>query len=73
MAAQAILAFGVLNGGSLSRVAGENVGVYGINQGGLGLGATVTLTDGNGNPIGQVTADGSGNWSFTASTRATWH
>ncbi|WP_420107197.1 Ig-like domain-containing protein [Pseudomonas aeruginosa] len=28
-------------------------------------GATVTLTDGNGNPIGQVTADGSGNWSFT--------
>ncbi|MGU2161649.1 MBG domain-containing protein [Pseudomonas aeruginosa] len=27
----------VLNGGSLSRVAGENVGVYGINQGGLGL------------------------------------
>ncbi|MCO3609787.1 Ig-like domain repeat protein, partial [Pseudomonas aeruginosa] len=31
-------------------------------------GATVTLTDGNGNPIGQVTADGSGNWSFTPST-----
>ncbi len=30
----------VLNGGSLSRVAGENVGVYGINQGGLGLGPT---------------------------------
>ncbi|WP_256568131.1 Ig-like domain-containing protein, partial [Pseudomonas aeruginosa] len=28
-------------------------------------GATVILTDGNGNPIGQVTADGSGNWSFT--------
>ncbi|MCC5725696.1 hypothetical protein LH483_28705, partial [Klebsiella pneumoniae] len=27
----------VLNGGSLSRVAGENVGVYGLNQGGLGL------------------------------------
>ncbi|MGX6588493.1 MBG domain-containing protein [Pseudomonas aeruginosa] len=27
----------VLNGGSLSRVTGENVGVYGINQGGLGL------------------------------------
>ncbi|MCO2970576.1 hemagglutination protein, partial [Pseudomonas aeruginosa] len=27
----------VLNSGSLSRVAGENVGVYGINQGGLGL------------------------------------
>ncbi|KAA5635746.1 hemagglutination activity domain-containing protein, partial [Pseudomonas aeruginosa] len=27
----------VLNGGSLSRVAGENVGVYGINQGGLAL------------------------------------
>ncbi|ABR82076.1 cable pili-associated 22 kDa adhesin protein [Pseudomonas paraeruginosa PA7] len=31
-------------------------------------GSTVTLTDGNGNPIGQVTADGSGNWSFTPST-----
>ncbi|HHN3326026.1 TPA: Ig-like domain-containing protein, partial [Pseudomonas aeruginosa] len=31
-------------------------------------GATVTLTDGSGNPIGQVTADGSGNWSFTPST-----
>ncbi|HHN1596636.1 TPA: Ig-like domain-containing protein, partial [Pseudomonas aeruginosa] len=31
-------------------------------------GATVTLTDGNGNPIGQVTADGSGNWSFTPGT-----
>ncbi|WP_033965225.1 Ig-like domain-containing protein, partial [Pseudomonas aeruginosa] len=31
-------------------------------------GATVTLTDGNGNPIGQVTADGSGNWSFTPTT-----
>ncbi|HFJ9850570.1 TPA: Ig-like domain-containing protein, partial [Pseudomonas aeruginosa] len=28
-------------------------------------GSTVTLTDGNGNPIGQATADGSGNWSFT--------
>ncbi|MBT9236782.1 BapA prefix-like domain-containing protein [Pseudomonas sp. MG-2] len=28
-------------------------------------GATVTLTDGSGNPIGQITADGSGNWSFT--------
>ncbi|MEN5228211.1 Ig-like domain-containing protein, partial [Pseudomonas asiatica] len=28
-------------------------------------GATVTLTNGSGNPIGQVTADGSGNWSFT--------
>ncbi|MGV8743968.1 MBG domain-containing protein, partial [Pseudomonas aeruginosa] len=27
----------VLNGGSLVRVAGENVGVYGIKQGGLGL------------------------------------
>ncbi len=26
----------VLNGGSLSRVAGENVGVYGINQGASG-------------------------------------
>ncbi|MFK1212735.1 Ig-like domain-containing protein [Pseudomonas aeruginosa] len=31
-------------------------------------GATVTLADGNGNPIGQVTADGSGNWTFTPST-----
>ncbi|ENL8731657.1 BapA prefix-like domain-containing protein [Pseudomonas aeruginosa] len=31
-------------------------------------GATVTLTDGNGNPIGQVTADGSGNWTFTPGT-----
>ncbi|HBO5135704.1 TPA: BapA prefix-like domain-containing protein [Pseudomonas aeruginosa] len=31
-------------------------------------GATVTLTDGNGNPIGQVTADGSGNWTFTPTT-----
>ncbi|WP_143479233.1 Ig-like domain-containing protein, partial [Pseudomonas aeruginosa] len=31
-------------------------------------GSSVTLTDGNGNPIGQVTADGSGNWSFTPCT-----
>ncbi|MBT1123538.1 Ig-like domain-containing protein [Pseudomonas aeruginosa] len=31
-------------------------------------GSTVTLTDGNGNPIGQVTADGSGNWTYTPST-----
>ncbi|WP_340572792.1 Ig-like domain-containing protein, partial [Stenotrophomonas sp. G106K1] len=31
-------------------------------------GATVILTDGGGNPIGQVTADGSGNWSFTPGT-----
>ncbi|MBH9424568.1 hypothetical protein I5L00_31215, partial [Pseudomonas aeruginosa] len=31
-------------------------------------GSSVTLTDGNGNPIGQVTADGSGNWSFPPST-----
>ncbi|WP_235376715.1 Ig-like domain-containing protein, partial [Pseudomonas putida] len=29
------------------------------------IGAKVTLTDGSGNPIGQTTADGSGNWSFT--------
>ncbi|MGV8202543.1 Ig-like domain-containing protein, partial [Pseudomonas aeruginosa] len=28
-------------------------------------GSSVTLTGGNGNPIGKVTADGSGNWSFT--------
>ncbi|MCE5990401.1 Ig-like domain-containing protein, partial [Pseudomonas sp. LM20] len=31
-------------------------------------GATVTLTDGSGNPIGQTTADGSGNWSFIPGT-----
>ncbi|MDT1000284.1 Ig-like domain-containing protein, partial [Pseudomonas aeruginosa] len=31
-------------------------------------GATVILTDGGGNPIGQATADGSGNWSFTPAT-----
>ncbi|TPD98942.1 Ig-like domain repeat protein, partial [Stenotrophomonas maltophilia] len=31
-------------------------------------GATVLLTDGSGNPIGQATADGSGNWSFTPGT-----
>ncbi|MDI2288370.1 Ig-like domain-containing protein, partial [Pseudomonas aeruginosa] len=31
-------------------------------------GATVILTDGAGNPIGQATADGSGNWSFTPGT-----
>ncbi|HCD6287686.1 TPA: surface adhesion protein, partial [Pseudomonas aeruginosa] len=31
-------------------------------------GATVILTDGGGNPIGQATADGSGNWSFTPGT-----
>ena len=31
-------------------------------------GATVTLTDGSGNPIGQTTVDGSGNWSFTPGT-----
>ncbi|WP_256576339.1 Ig-like domain-containing protein, partial [Pseudomonas sp. SID14000] len=30
--------------------------------------STVALTDGNGNPIGQITADGSGNWSFTPAT-----
>ncbi|MBH9400168.1 BapA prefix-like domain-containing protein, partial [Pseudomonas aeruginosa] len=30
--------------------------------------SSVTLTDGNGNPIGQVTADGSGNWTFTPTT-----
>ncbi|MDT1028245.1 Ig-like domain-containing protein, partial [Pseudomonas paraeruginosa] len=28
-------------------------------------GAKVILTDGNGNPIGQSSAEGSGNWSFT--------
>ncbi|KAB0732977.1 surface adhesion protein, partial [Pseudomonas aeruginosa] len=31
-------------------------------------GAKVFLTDGSGNPIGEVTADGSGNWAFTPST-----
>jgi len=31
-------------------------------------GATVVLTDGNGNPLGEVTADGSGNWTFTPVT-----
>ncbi|MBO3630895.1 hypothetical protein J5N94_13370, partial [Pseudomonas aeruginosa] len=31
-------------------------------------GATVTLTDGSGNPIAEVTADGSGNWTYTPST-----
>ncbi|KJJ13164.1 hypothetical protein HMPREF3150_04991, partial [Pseudomonas aeruginosa] len=31
-------------------------------------GSTVILTDGNGNPIAEVTADGSGNWSFTPGT-----
>ncbi|HBP3060953.1 TPA: hypothetical protein L5Y33_006894, partial [Pseudomonas aeruginosa] len=34
-------------------------------------GATVILTDGGGNPIGQATADGSGNWSFTPGTPLT--
>ncbi|MBO3628339.1 hypothetical protein J5N94_00290, partial [Pseudomonas aeruginosa] len=34
-------------------------------------GATVILTDGNGNPIGQDTAEGSGNWSFTPGTPLT--
>ncbi|MCW0464327.1 Ig-like domain-containing protein [Xanthomonas sacchari] len=31
-------------------------------------GATVTVTDGNGNLIGQTTADGAGNWSVTPGT-----
>ncbi|MDN6860982.1 Ig-like domain-containing protein [Pseudomonas sp. CAN2814] len=31
-------------------------------------GSTVTVTDGNNNPVGQTTADGSGNWSITPST-----
>ncbi|MBO3620382.1 hypothetical protein, partial [Pseudomonas aeruginosa] len=30
--------------------------------------ATLFRSDGFGNPIGQVTADGSGNWSFTPGT-----
>ncbi|WP_049239368.1 Ig-like domain-containing protein, partial [Pseudomonas aeruginosa] len=32
------------------------------------VGAKVILTDGNGNPIGETTADGSGNWTFTPGT-----
>lgn len=32
------------------------------------INATVILTDGNGNLIGQATANGSGNWSFTPGT-----
>ncbi|MCR7500744.1 Ig-like domain-containing protein, partial [Pseudomonas aeruginosa] len=31
-------------------------------------GVRVILTDGNGNPIGQTLADGSGNWTFTPGT-----
>ncbi|WP_258023577.1 Ig-like domain-containing protein, partial [Pseudomonas aeruginosa] len=31
-------------------------------------GVRVILTDGNGNPIGQTLADGSGNWTFTQCT-----
>ncbi|MDY4338186.1 Ig-like domain-containing protein [Xanthomonas sp. LF07-6] len=31
-------------------------------------GATITLTDGNGAPIGQAIVDASGNWSFTPAT-----
>src|SRR5690606_26211623 len=34
-------------------------------------GSIVTLTDGNGGPIGEVTADGDGNWSFTPTTPLT--
>ncbi|EJT82683.1 hypothetical protein PPS11_45027 [Pseudomonas putida S11] len=30
--------------------------------------STVTLTDGSGNPIGQVVADGSGNWTYVPTT-----
>ncbi|WP_251282679.1 Ig-like domain-containing protein, partial [Enterobacter hormaechei] len=30
--------------------------------------AVIVLTDGSGTPIGQTTADGSGNWSFTPAT-----
>ena len=33
------------------------------------VGAKVILTDGNGNPIGETTADGSGNWTFTPARR----
>ncbi|EJT82684.1 hypothetical protein PPS11_45032 [Pseudomonas putida S11] len=48
------------NGSSLSGTAEPN--------------STVTLTDGSGNPIGEATADGSGNWTFTPShTTAQWH
>jgi len=31
-------------------------------------GSTVTLTDGSGNPLAEVTADGSGNWSYSPAT-----
>ncbi|MEE1905366.1 hypothetical protein V0R58_26475 [Pseudomonas inefficax] len=34
-------------------------------------GTKVILTDGSGNPIGQTTADGSGNWAFTRPLRST--
>ncbi|MEE4453119.1 Ig-like domain-containing protein [Novosphingobium resinovorum] len=37
-------------------------------QGTAEAGALVILTDGGGNPIGQVLADGAGNWSFTPGT-----
>ncbi|MGN8252389.1 Ig-like domain-containing protein, partial [Pseudomonas sp. SMV7] len=43
------------NGSSLSGIAAP--------------GSTVVLTDGDGNPIGQTTADGNGNWSYTPDTR----
>ncbi len=43
-------------------------GLYNLYGRTAEAGATVILTDGNGNPIGQVTADGSGNWAFTPAT-----
>lgn len=36
-----------------------------VVRGKADAGNTIIITDGNGNPIGQVTANGSGNWSFT--------
>ncbi|MCU1715768.1 Ig-like domain-containing protein, partial [Pseudomonas sp. 5P_3.1_Bac2] len=38
-----------------------------IVQGTAEIGAKVILTDGNGDPLAEVTADGAGNWSYTPS------
>ncbi|MBO3628313.1 hypothetical protein J5N94_00080, partial [Pseudomonas aeruginosa] len=39
-----------------------------VSAGTAEAGATVILPDGNGNPIGPVPAEGSGNWTFTPGT-----
>ncbi|MFB4403639.1 Ig-like domain-containing protein, partial [Pseudomonas inefficax] len=52
--APAVPTINLSNGSSLSGTAEPN--------------STVTLTDGSGNPIGEATADGSGNWTFTPAT-----